>query len=160
MAGTSYEVWELPEWRVATARSRKWHAAAHLGPQARGRATNYLHKVEETPPIMRRSSLRESLRFSHAPLKVLPMNTDDPVGSSRTEYQSSYTALELRDGRRDILFRIVGTSPRGPEALRDTTTQRGKVGFCVRRARVAHIAVPITFAVGADDWLKGQGVNL
>ena len=96
---------------------------SRLGPRARGDATRCLHRVGETPSAMRRSSLRESLRSWHAPLQIgapAPMNTDDSLGFSRMGYPPTYTTLELRDGRQDILLRLEGTSPRGSEAPRDT----------------------------------------
>ena len=88
------------------------------------------------------------------------METDASVGFSRMGYQSAYIAPDLRSGRGDILFRLVGRSPRGSEAPRDALTQRREVGFPVCCAQVTHIAVPITHAAGTRDWPKGQGVKL
>ena len=89
LAGSSDEVWELAERRLAAARSREWHAPARLGPQARGDANNYLQKAEETLPAIRRSSPREALRFLRAPFQIgaaASWNTDASLGFSCMGY--------------------------------------------------------------------------
>ena len=55
LVGSPYEVRELLGRRITTIRSRKWHVAARMGPQDRGGATNYIRRVGETPPAVRRA---------------------------------------------------------------------------------------------------------
>lgn len=64
-------------------RSHRWHVAARLGPQARDDATNYIQRVEETPPASRRACIRGALDILHAPLQVgvpATMNSDSILG--------------------------------------------------------------------------------
>ena len=129
LAGSPYEVRELLFRRIATSRPHKLRDAARLGPQARGYATDYLRKAEDNPPhALRRSSPRESLRMPRARSHIgapAPMNTNAAPGLSRRRYQSISFGQELRGGRKDILFRIEGTSSRGSEAPRGEVPRRG-----------------------------------
>ena len=81
------------------------------------------------------------------------INADAPRGLSRIGYQSSFSAPELRGGRKDILFRMKGTSPSGSGAPRDTPPQRGILGIWVCCARITHVAAPTIYPPGAGDWL-------
>ena len=131
IAGSSYEVRDFSVRRIAAARSHEWHVAARLGPQYRGGATKYLGKAAETPPAIRRPP-PQGIAFSAGPQpnqRPASMNTDASLGFSRAGYQSSYVALELRDGNTGALRRTEGTSSRGSEALRGNPTRGGEVGF-------------------------------
>ena len=73
------------------------------------------------------------------------MNAAASLGFPRVEYQLAFRALELRDGKKDILIFMESTSPRGSEAARDNPTQRSEVELCVRRTRVtkSHFALRV-----------------
>lgn len=131
--------------------------AARLGSRARGDAAHYLQKVEETPSRNPPALPREELHFLQAPFRIgvpASMNAGASLGFSRIGYQSSYIALVICGGEENILLRMAGTSSRGSEKA------RGKVGFCVRCARVTHIAAQIIYAAGKGGWLKEQDVKL
>ena len=97
--GRSYEVWEL----------HKWHVAARLGPQVRGDATDYIQRLEQTPPTVRRSSFREALNVLRSPFQICvpaTMHTGASLGSSRMGYQSSQIALAICGGKTNIPLRM------------------------------------------------------
>ena len=161
IAGSSKDVWNLPERRIAAAHSEKRNVVARTGPQAQSDATNYLRKAEETLSAIRQFSSREALRSLHVPFQIgvaAPLIADASLGFSRMGYQSSYTALEQGVEQKGILLCTEGTSSRGSDA--DNPTQRGDVGFRVRCARVVCIALPIIYAASADNWPNGQGGKL
>ena len=87
------------------------------------------------------------------------MDTDAALGCSCLGYQSSYVALEIRGGEKNMPLRMEGTS-RGSGAARGQPAQRGKDGFFVCCARVGNIAVPVIYEVGEDDGQKRPGAQL
>ena len=66
----NFGVRELPAPRIAAARTHAWRVAVRQGPSARGDASNYIQNVTETPPAIRRSSLREAMEILYAPTQV------------------------------------------------------------------------------------------
>ena len=108
LVGSPYEVRELLGRRITTIRSRKWHVAARMGAQ-----DNYIRRVGETPPAVRRASPRVAMNFLRSPFQTgAPgaMHTDAPFGFSRIGDQSILIALAICDGRGNVPLRIRGTS--------------------------------------------------
>ena len=64
------ELWELHGRQIAAGRPRAWRVAVRLGPDARGDASNYIQRVDDTPPAVPLLSPPEVVEFLDAPTHV------------------------------------------------------------------------------------------
>ena len=85
-AGLSCEVRDRQERRIAAVRSHKRRAATRLGSQDRGGATNYIRRVGETPPAVRRAPPPSvALTFLRSPFQTgVPGAIHTDAGISRS----------------------------------------------------------------------------
>ena len=141
LADSSNEVRVPQERRITPVRSHKWRVAARLDPQARGGATNFIQRAEETPAGAHRSSLREAMNFLHAPSQIgapPAMNADASSGFSCMGCQSPHIALDIFDGEKNILlaWRVpLREAPRRREADR-RSVEKSVFAFKERASRI------------------------
>ena len=153
LQGRDFVVWSLPQRAVCDCR-HEYRMAVRLGPKASGKyAQHPFIKLENTPPGIRLSSLRETLPFLASFQQVgIPAVafTDAQLGNAVYAYQSGEILFNNLGADSHILWRIVGRHSRayGAAGTKAGITQKAKVGFCPCCSWVSHVAIPGAYATG------------
>ena len=171
-----FEQTQLRQWTSADATGANSTSPSDSGLYFRGKF-NFGH----WPIHLGQLQPREATGFQHAPMQVgvpATMGADAKLGFSRAEHQSAAIALDICGGRGRGLPRMEGASSRGSDADRGNSSLRcpcvricrdaprgnpsqrrpRKVGFCVCRARITHVAAPETCKLGENERLKRNRV--
>ena len=120
---------------------------SRFGPNASGASANYAKFVTETPPVLRYTTVRGWLNFSHALGQVgFPptMNADASLGCSCAAYHGSIVAMNLREAGEFALNRHVGATSGADTPWRQGVAQRAKVGYYSCCTQSTHVASAIS----------------
>ena len=115
--------------RKAARRNPRFGNGGALGNQRKWRERESRQLGQNTPPAMRRTTVRELLPLLHPPGQVgLPptMKTDPLLGSSRTAYQSAHVSMNLCVSEKFASVRLLGGTPPPPIRTHERILREGR----------------------------------